>query len=122
MHEDGFQFRPKEQIRTVSRDEKRLNAHAVASQHQALARCRPQRDGEHPPQPRETLRVPFEERLQHRFRVRAGAKLMAAPFQLRAQLGVIVYLAVEHDHRIAALGNDGLVAGIQVDNLQPRCA
>ena len=41
-------------------------------------------------------------------------------FQLAPQLGVIVDLAVEDDHGIAVFGNDGLVAGFQVDDLQAR--
>ena len=122
MHEDGLHLGAEQQIRAVAGDVQRLDAHAVASQHQALARFSPQCDGEHTAQPRKTIRVPFEKRRQRRFGVRAGAKAMAAPLQFHAQFRVVVDLAVEGDDCVAALGEDGLVAGIEVDDLQPRGA
>ena len=122
MHENGFQLRAEEQIRAVPRDVERLDAHAVAGQHQALARFGPQRDREHAAQPRETVGVPFEKRRQHRFGIGAGAEPVAAPFQFRAQFRVVVDLAVEGDNRVAVLGKDRLVAGIEVDDLEPRGA
>src|SRR5438874_12642665 len=39
----------------------RLDAHAVAREHQAFLRLRPQRDSEHPPKPRKALGVPLQE-------------------------------------------------------------
>jgi hypothetical protein len=47
---------------------------------------------------------------------------VAAPFQFRAQFQVIVDFAIEGDDGVAALREDGLIAGIQVDDLQPRSA
>src|SRR5271157_1785930 len=48
------------------------------------------------------------------------AKAVAALFQLAPQLRVVVDLAIEDDHGIAVFGNDGLVTGFQVDDLQAR--
>ena len=41
---------------------------------------------------------------------------------LAAQFRVVVDFAVEDDDRIAVIGNDGLVAGFQVNNLETRRA
>ena len=47
---------------------------------------------------------------------------MAAPLQLRSQFRVVVDFAVEGDDRVAILRNDGLIAAVEVDDLQPRGA
>ena len=60
----------------------RLDPHAVARQHQPLPRFRPQRHREHAAQPREALRVPLQERVQHRFGVAVGAEPVAQRFEL----------------------------------------
>ncbi len=86
------------------------------------SRLAPQRHREHPAQPREAVRVPLEERVQNRFGVAVGAEAMSALFQFAAQFQVIVDLAVEDDDGVAILGQDGLIAALHVDDLQPRRA
>ena len=82
----------------------------------------PQRHREHPAQPREAIGVPFEERVQNRFGVAVRAEAMAALFQFPAQFQMIVDLAVEDDDGVAVLGKDGLIAALNVDDLQARRA
>ena len=47
---------------------------------------------------------------------------MTQLFQLRAQLEMIVNFAVEDNSGMAVIGEDGLIARGQVQNLQPRGA
>ena len=47
---------------------------------------------------------------------------MSALFQFAAQFQVIVNLAVEDNDGVAILGYDGLIAALDVDDLQPRRA
>ena len=96
-----------------------MRSRASTSRRSALA---PQRHREHPAQPRETFRVPLEERIQNRFGVAVGAEAISALFQFPAQFQVIVDLAVEDDDGVAVFGHDGLIAALDVDNLQPRRA
>ncbi len=104
MNQDGLQFRAEVQVVAAARDVQRFDPHAIASQHQAAVGLTPQRHREHPAQPRETLRVPLQERIQNRFGVAAGAEAISALFQFPAQFQVIVDLAVEDDDGVAILG------------------
>src|SRR5260370_13718334 len=54
--------------------------------------------------------------------MRAGAEVVAVLIQVAAQFRMVVDFAVEDDDRIAVIGNDGLVAGFQVNNLETRGA
>ncbi len=63
-----------------------------------------------------------QERVQNRFGVAVGTKAVAALLQFTAQFQMIVNLAVEDDDSVAILGNNGLIAALNVDNLQPRSA
>ena len=78
----------------------------------------PQRHREHAAQPRETLGVPLEERIQNRFGIAAGAEAISALLQFPAQLQVIVDLAVKDDDGVAIFGYDGLISTLNVDDLQ----
>jgi len=58
--------------------------------------------------------------VQHRLRVRLGDQAVAAPSQPLAQLHVVEHLAVHDDPERAVLVSDGLLAGLQVDDAEPR--
>ena len=103
-------------------DIERFDAHAIAGEHQAARGFCPQSDREHAAQAGETLRVPFEKRVQHGFGVGMRNETMTKRFQLGAQFQVIVNFAVEDDHGIAILREDWLVAAFQVNNFQARGA
>ena len=60
--------------------------------------------------------------MQNRFGVAVGVEAMAALFQIPAQFQVIVDFAVKGDDGVAVLGQDGLIAALDVDNLEPRRA
>lgn len=47
---------------------------------------------------------------------------MSEAFELLAKLGVVIDFPVEDDNGVAVLADHGLVAGLQVDNLQPGSA
>jgi len=44
---------------------------------------------------------------------------MSSSFQFRAQLRVVVDLAIKSYHAVAIVGTNGLVTGLEIDNLQP---
>src|SRR5581483_2148960 len=49
-------------------------------------------------------------------------KTVAEPFQLPAQSGVVVDLAVKGDDRVAVVADDGLIASAEVDDLEADSA
>ena len=97
----------------------RLDPVAVAREHEATSRRVPERDREHPAQaPREGgpfLLVEVDEHLG----VAVRGEAVAGALELRAQLGVVVELAVLDDVNRAVLVRDRLVAGLQVDDREP---
>src|SRR5665213_907405 len=122
MNQDGLQLRTEVQIVAAARDVQRLDPHAIASQNQPVVALAPQRNRKHSPQPRETLRVPLQKRIQNRFGVAVRVETISALFQFAAQFQVIVDLSVEDDDVTAIRGHDGLISALYVDNLQPRRA
>ena len=117
-----FSLRAEIQIFAASRDVKRLDAHAVARQHQPPVRFGPQRDGKHAAQARKAARVPFQKGVQNGLGIGGGSKVVSGLLQFGAQFGVVVNLAVEGDDRIAAGVRHGLIAAHQVSNLQTGSA
>ena len=98
----------------------RLDPEAVAREHEPAAVGVPHRDREHPAQPlgeaRAVLLVEVDEHLGVGVR---GAEAVAGRLELRAQLGVVVDLAVLDDDDAAVLVGDRLVAALEVDDRQP---
>ncbi len=118
MDEDGLQLRPEKYFLAAMRDVERLDAHAIARQHQPASGVCPERHRKHAAQSAETLRVPFEKRAQDRLGIAVRVKSMAQLLQLGAHFEVVVDLAVEDDDGVAVFGRDGLVAVLEVDNFQ----
>ncbi len=82
----------------------------------------PQGCGEHSPQLRERVDVPFEKGAQNRFRVATGIEHVAALLQLAAQFGVVVNFAVEDEDGVAVVAEHGLAAVIEIDDLEAHGA
>ena len=87
-----------------------------------LLRFRPQRRREHAAHPREAVRVPLQERAQHRFRVAMRPEPMPQRLQFVADFAVVVDFAVERDGGVAVVADDRLVAAGQIDDLQAHRA
>ena len=85
----------------------RLDAHAVAGQHQAPRGFGPQRDGKHAAQAGKATGIPLEKGGQNRFGVAVRVETMAELFQFGAQFQVVVNFAVEDDDRVAVGGEMG---------------
>ena len=118
MDQNGLQFRAEVQVFANLRNVQRFDAHAIASQHEAPVGLTPECDPEHPAQARETFRVPLNERIQDGLSITVGTESIAPLFQFLPQFQVIVDFPVEDDNRVAILGDDGLIAARNVDNLQ----
>src|SRR6202167_1235755 len=56
--------------------------------------------------------------MNNHFRIGVGAEVMATAFELRAQVGKVINLAVEHDPRAAIFVEDGLMASGEVDDAE----
>src|SRR5580704_9734400 len=122
MREDGFEFGAEIKILAAECEIERLDPHSIAREHQTLGRFRPQRHSEHPAHFGKAIRVPFEKRLQYRFRIAVRMELAPASFQLLAQLQMIVNFPVERDHRPSGSICYWLIAAVQIDDLQARSA
>ena len=123
MLQDGLQFRAEIDVVAAAVVVERLDAHAVARQHQALARLGPEGHGEHSAQPRETGRVPLQERVQHRLGVAvANGSDGRRPSSSAPQFPMVVDLAVEDDDRVAIVADDRLIAAVEVDDLEAHGA
>ena len=77
------------------------------------------RDGEHAAQLLEAGGIPLQKRVQNGFRIAVGVEAVARFFQLGAEFQVVVDFAVEDDGRIAVVRLKRLVAGFQIENLEP---
>jgi hypothetical protein len=99
--------------------EQRLDAEAVAGEHEpALGRV-PQREGEHAAQALDEARPPLQVGVGQHLGVRARAQPVTGGRELGVQRLVVVDLAVlDHGHP-AVGGADGLVAVLEVDDRQP---
>jgi hypothetical protein len=66
--------------------------------------------------------IPFQECLEQYLGITPRSKTVAQRFQLAAQFGVIVDLAVEDGDSIPILAPHGLVAAFEIDNLETNRA
>src|SRR3979490_221460 len=72
-----------------------LDSEPVARQNQSPGILRPNRNGKHAAQARETILIPSQKRAQDYFGVAVGFEFFAARFEFRAQFPLIVDLAVD---------------------------
>jgi hypothetical protein len=98
----------------------RLDAEAVAGEHEPAPRVVPQRDREHPAQALgEAHAVLLVQMHQHLCVGVRGAEGVAGRLELGAERGVVVDLAVLDHDDAAVLVGDRLVAALEVDDRQP---
>src|SRR5580700_8478876 len=122
MKKDRFQLGTEEKIAIPLGNVERLDSHAVARQNQCARGLGPDRQRKHSAQARKTIRVPFDEGVECDFGVTIRAELVAALFQLGAQLLVVVNFTIEDDRCVSVGGRQRLVSGVQIDNLQTHGA
>ena len=96
-----------------------LDAEPVAAHQQPAARAVPEREREHAAQALHTCLAPFLVGMHDALGVAAGAVAMAASFELAAQVGVVVDLAVVGDPHRAVLVRERLGAGGDVHDREP---
>ena len=100
----------------------RLDADAVADQPERLLASVPDGDGEHAPEAMQAVDAPLLEGVEDDLRIGVvrGPGVTPERFELRADLGVVVDLAVEDDAQAAVLVGHGLVRRVaQVDDGEP---
>ena len=115
-----LELRAEGHTRAVLEHIQRLDAQAVARQHQAPSRTVVQCQGEHSVQAPQAGDAFSRVDLQHAFRIRPGQRLdTVARAELMAQLDIVVDLAVDHRGEFMAGRDDRLVAAGQVDDRQP---
>jgi hypothetical protein len=95
-----------------------LDAHAIASEDEAVFRFAPEGKGEHPTEPFEGGGVPFEEGMEDSFGVAKGFKTVTTLTQLLAKFGVVIDFAVEDQDGIAIRAFERLVSAVEVDDAQ----
>jgi hypothetical protein len=98
--------------------EQRLDAEAVACEHEPARAGVPQRDREHAAQPHERPGALRLVEVPDHLGVAARAEAVPARLELAAQLGVVVDLAVLRHGDGALLRGDRLVAVLEVDDGQ----
>lgn len=118
MLQDGLQLRTEIEVAGALAVVERLDAHAVAGQHEAAAGFRPKRHAEHAAQAGKAIGIPLEESVEEGFGVAAGVEAMTQSFQIGADFEVVVNLPVECNHGVAVIGNDRLVAAREIDDFQ----
>ena len=118
MDQDGLQLGAEKYVVATMRDVERLDAHAIARQHQPSSGVGPERHRKHAAQSVEAPRVPFQKRAQDGLGVAMRVEPMSQVLQLGADFEVVVDFAVEDDDRVAIFSRDGLIAMLQVDNFQ----
>ena len=102
MLQDRLQLRAEIQIVAAAVDVQRLDAHAVARQHQALFATRVHSaTANMPRKPAKAVRVPLQKGVQNRFRVAVRLEAVPERFQFLPQLQVVINFAVEGDDGVA---------------------
>ncbi len=122
LGKDTFQLRAKIKFAFMLTIVERLNAHAVARQHQPPLRLNPDGNGKHSAQARETFIAPLQKGMQDNFGIATGFKLRAVGFQFAPQLMVVEDFAVENHNHVAVRTDQRLVTAAKVLNAQTRCA
>ncbi len=125
MGEHRLELGTEDQRAVDLRPVQRLDAEAIAHEHQSIALAVIQGEGELAPQvAHHVLHAQARIKVQHQLRVALGAKARAARGQVGAQALVVVKLAVVRQHEPAVAGHEWLPAAVfvQVDDGQPRVA
>ena len=120
--EDRFDFRSEVEISVVERIVKRLFAKAVAREGQFAFGLIVDGEGEHATQFLDAVGAHFFVEMNNDFGVGVGVEAMAAAFELGAEFGKVVNLAVENDPCAAIFVEDGLMASGEVDDAEPAHA
>ena len=101
---------------------KRLDAQAIARQEKLAPRLVPNGEGEHATQVLDTAGAMFFVQVQDRFRVTVRAIDVAASFQLRAVVRVVIDLSVIGDVQRAVLVGHRLMTAGHIDDAQSAMA
>ena len=97
----------------------RLDAEAVAREHEPAAARIPQGHREHAAEPLEAVLAELLVQMDDDLDVAGGREAVSASLQLGAQLDEVVELAVADDGDAAVLARDRLVARLQIDDGEP---
>ena len=116
--QDRLEFRPEVDIVAAPVVVQRLDAHAVADQHQPPFRFPPQRHREHSAESFEASRVPLLEPAKHGLGIAVGPEPVPQRLQLGPHLSMIVDFTVERNYGVAVLADERLIAAREVDDLQ----
>ena len=109
-------------VAALAREIQRLDAHAIARQHQALLRLAPDGQRKHAAHAAKAVGVPFQKGVQHDFRVAVAGETMAPLLQLAAQLAMVINFAVVNQGEIAIVAVHRLLAGDEIDDGEPHRA
>src|SRR5688572_4358509 len=96
----------------------RLDAEAIAREHQRLRRLVPHGQAEHALEILEGVAATHLPGVDDGLRVRAGPEDVAGGGETAGQLTVVVDLAVEDDPRAAVLAGHRLMAGVEIDDVE----
>src|ERR1039458_2535976 len=116
--EDRFDFGSEVKISVVERIVKRLLAQAVAGEGQFAFGLIVDGEGEHATQFLDAVGAHLFVEMNNDFGVGVGVKAMAAAFELGAEFGKVVNLAVENDPCAAVFVEDRLMAAGEVDDTE----
>jgi hypothetical protein len=119
VRQQGFDFRAEHQPIALLGDVQRLDADAIARQQQPPADAVPQRKREHAAQVVDAVRPVLLIQVQDGLAVGARAVGVAARFQARPVLGMVIDLSVEDEPQAAILVAHRLIARDEVDDAQP---
>ena len=114
-----LQLRTEHETVTERRVVERLDPQPVADEHERLPRLIPERDGEHSAQVLDEVRTVLLVEVNDDFRVGVGGESVPAGLQIRAEIPIIVDLAVEHDPDRSVLVRERLMAPREVDDAEP---
>ena len=117
---EGLGLRCKKEGAGECRAVQRLLSRAIPRAEQGPLDLVPDREGEHPGEPRQRALAPEAKGFQQHFGVARGPEPDAVRLQLFLQLPVVVELAVVDQQKAAVMGGEGLVGlGKQIDDGQP---
>src|SRR6185369_10179789 len=123
MFEDRFYFRGKDEHSVLAIPVERFHAIAVARQKQSLLFSIEDRKSKHPVKVIDALLAPFFISVNDDFGVGARVKVIAQRFQLDAQFGKVVDLAVVSDDYVTvAAGHRLMTRGRKIDDGQTSVA
>ena len=117
-----FDFRGEIQRAIVPRVEQRLDAEPIAHRHDRAVALVPQHHRELAAQAMHALHADVFVQMQGDLAVRSRSQEVSAPLELVLDCLEIVELAVDDDPSALVFASDGLIAGREIDDAQPRMA